>query len=272
MDTTLSVSPNPHVLARFLARSTPGLPKYARLRDTLLAAIERGHWKPGEKLPTELELARATPFSLGTVQRALRALAEEGIVVRLQGNGTYVAEGRKPMDAPWHCRFLDDSRQGFLPIYPKVIARQRIRGRGPWSAHLAPDGGDVIRIDRVINVNDEFLVDSRFYLDAERFAKMLTRPAAELDGANLKIVISREFGLPVTQVAQTMSTVRFPDTVRRALKLRHAVTGTLLEIAASAGRDRPLYYQELYIPPNRRRLVMSDTLPGQTTTVGPRVK
>ena len=259
----------PEVLTRLLARAVPGLPKYAQLRETVLVAIERGYWKPGAKLPTEQELARAIPFSLGTVQRALRALVDEGVVVRAQGSGTYVAKGRKPMDAPWHCRFLDDSGRGYLPIYPKVVARRRIREPGPWSVHLAPGGGDVIRIDRVINVGDEFLVYSQFYLNAERFATMLTRPAAELDGANLKIIISREFGLPVTQVAQTMSTVRFPDAVHRALKLRRAVTGTLLEIAASAGRERPLYYQELYIPPNRRRLVMSDTLPRQTIRLGP---
>lgn len=263
MDTPLAISSALEILAQFLARTVPGLPKYAQLRDTLLAAIEGGYWKPGAKLPTEQELARATPFSLGTVQRALRALVDEGIVVRLQGSGTYVAEGRKPMDAPWHCRFLDDSGRKFLPVYPKVVSRRRIRDHGPWSEHLAQNGGEVIRIDRVIGINDEFLVFSKFYLNAERFASMLTRPAAELDGANLKLVIRREFGLPVTRIAQTMSTVRFSDAVRRALRLRRAVTGTLLEIAATAGRDRPVYYQELYIPPNRRRLVMSDTGPGR---------
>lgn len=263
MDTTLSVSPDPDILAQFLACSAPGLPKYAQLRDTLLAAIESGHWKPGAKLPTEQQLARTTPFSLGTVQRALRALVDEGIVVRLQGNGTYVAEGRKPMDTPWHCRFLDDSGQGLLPLYPRVLARRLIQETGPWSRHLVPAGGEVIRIDRVINVNDEFHVFSHFYLDAGRFPSMLTRPTAELDGANLKIIISREFGLPVTQVAQTMSTVRFPEAVRRALRLRRPITGTLLEIAASAARDRPVYYQEIYIPPTHRRLVISDRAPAR---------
>jgi GntR family transcriptional regulator len=253
--------PGPAVLARFLARAVPGLPRYAQLRDSLLAAIERGYWAPGAKLPTEQELARATPFSLGTVQRALRALVEEGIVVRTQGSGTFVAESRRPMDQPWHCRFLDDEGRAFLPVYTKVVGRRRIREPGPWSAHLVPGGGEVIGIDRVISVNDEFLVFSRFYLDAERFPTMLTRPATELDGANLKLIISREFGLPVTRVAQTLSAARFPEFVRRALKLRRGVTGTLLEVAASAGRDRPLYYQELYIPPNRRRLVISDTVP-----------
>lgn len=237
----------------------PGLPKYAQLRELLLEAIERGRWKPGDKLPPEQELARTLPFSLGTVQRALRALVDEGIVVRLQGSGTFVAGSRKPMDAPWHCRFLDDSGTGYLPVYAKVIGRRLVQQRGPWSAHFGPGSGDAIRIDRVIDINDEFSVYSQFYLDAARFGRMLTRPVSELDGVNLKIVISREFGLPVRHVAQTLSSVRFPEPVLKALKSRRAITGTLLEIAASAGRNRPVYYQELYIPPTRRRLVVSDS-------------
>jgi DNA-binding GntR family transcriptional regulator len=260
MDTTHSPAAESGILTRFLARSTPGLPKYAQLRETLLAAIEHGYWKPGARLPTEQALARHTPFSLGTVQRALRALVEEGIVVRLQGSGTYVADGRKPMDTPWHCRFLNDAGNGFLPIYPKVVSRKRIRERGPWSAYLGQRGDNVIRIDRTISVNDEFMVYSKFYLDAQRFGSMLTRPMAELDGANFKVILSREFGLPVTRFAQALKTMPFPEEICRAVKVKKGMVGTLLEIAAGAGRNRPVYYQELYVPPNARRLVIFGAL------------
>lgn len=259
MDTTLFPAGETGILTRFLARSTPGLPKYAQLRDTLLAAIEHGYWKPGAKLPTEQALARHMPFSLGTVQRALRALVDEGIVVRLQGSGTYVADGRKPMDAPWHCRFLDDAGNGFLPIYPKVVWRKRIRELGPWSDYLGQRGDSVIRIDRTISVNDEFVVYSKFYLDARRFGSMLTRPMAELDGANFKAILSREFGLPVTRLTQALRTIAFSEAVCRAINVRKGTVGTLLEIAAGAGRNRHVYYQELHVPPNARRLLISDT-------------
>jgi GntR family transcriptional regulator len=260
MDTTLSVSPDPDILAQFLARSAPGLPKYAQLRDTLLAAIESGHWKPGAKLPTEQQLARTTPFSLGTVQRALRELVEEGAVVRRQGSGTYVSDGRKPMETPWHCRFLDETGGALLPIYPKVVGRGRTRERGPWSKYLGQHGEEIIRIDRVIDVNDEFLVFSKFYLDAARFGRMLTRPLAELDGANFKAILAREFGLSVTRLTQTMRAAPFPDAVCRAIRVRKGTAGTVLEIAASARRSHHVYYQELYIPPNARRLLVSDAL------------
>jgi len=163
------------------------------------------------------------------------------------------------MDAPWHCRFIADDGRSYLPIYPQVIARRRIRERGPWSAHLDQHGDNIIRIDRLIGIGDEFSVYSRFYLAADRFAGILERPLAELDGANLKSILASEFGLPVTHVAQTLSMIDLPATVCRALGTADDTPGTLLEIAASTGRGRHVYYQEIYIPPNRRKLVVSDT-------------
>ena len=236
-----------------------GVPKYAQLRDALIVAIESGRFQPGSRLPTEQELARTTPFSLGTVQRALRELVESGVVVRRQGSGSFIADSRKAMDAPWHCRFIADDGVSLLPVYPRVRARERVRERGPWSAHLDQREGELIRIDRVIGIADEFSVFSKFYLDARRFPGILDKPLADLDGANLKLIISREFGLPVTRVAQTVSFTAFPAAVCAALGLKRETSGTLLEIAASAGRGRAVYYQELFIPPNRRRLVISDT-------------
>lgn len=247
------------VLRKFWRPVMPGLPKYAQLREVFLAAIESGYLKPGARLPTEQALARYTPFSLGTVQRALRVLVDEGIVVRQQGSGTYVAKSRKAMYAPWHCRFIADDGKNFLPIYPKVVMRKRISEYGSWSDHLDQHGDNVIRIDRVIGIADEFSVFSKFYLDTRRFPGILDKPLADLDGANLKLLISREFGLPVTRVAQTVSFKAFPAAVCKALGHKRGISGTLIEIAASAGRGRAVYYQELFIPPNRRRLVISDT-------------
>src|SRR5262249_60060784 len=55
---------------RFGARAVRGLSKYAALRQAILAAIDQGFWQRGTKLPSETEFVAATPFSLGTVQRA----------------------------------------------------------------------------------------------------------------------------------------------------------------------------------------------------------
>lgn len=246
------------VLARFIKFANPRLPKHAQLSEALLAAIESGHWKPGTRLPAEVDLARLTPFSLGTTQRALRALVEDGILIRQQGSGTYVTGNRKAVNAPWHCRFYADDGKSFLPVYPKVICRRRVRERGPWSEYLLQKGDNIIRIDRRISINDEFVVFSRFYLNADHFGSMMEKPVAELDGANFKTILDQEFGLPVTNIVQTVTVLRFTDAFCRACLVDKGTTGMFLQIVASTVRGRNVYYQEFFVPPSKRRLMLSD--------------
>lgn len=249
---------SPNFLARFTPPSVAGLPKYAQLREVLTAAITSGHWKPGDKLPTEVEFTRQTPFSLGTVQKALRALVDEGLITRAQGSGTFVTEPRQPIDAPLHLRFL--GREGepeFLPLFPKVLSRKRIAERGPWSDWLQQRGADIIRIDRKLSVNGEFTLFNRFYLNAETFPGIATQPISALDGANLKQLLGGSFNMPITNVEQRISLVKFSPEICQTMGVNSGTSGMLLESAGSAGRGTPIYFLESFIPPNRRKLDVS---------------
>lgn len=233
---------------------TPGLPKYAQFREILIAAIKSGRWRPGDKLPTELDFVNKGPFSLGTVQRGLRLLSEEGIVVRRQGHGSFVADSRKPMEDPWHCRFLDDSGEGYLPVYSKPIDRRMIVETGPWSEHLKQSSEGVLRIDRLININDEFTVFSRFFCDPQLLKPLRKCKLEELDGENFKTRISREMHLPITTINNDMSCVAFDKEIAKHMKRKAGEEGYLIEAAAYAGRDICLYYQKLFFPRTDRKL------------------
>lgn len=248
----------PDFLRKFARPATPGLPKYAQLRETLSSAIGSGHWKPGDRLPTEAELARHTPFSLGTVQKALRALVEEGLITRAQGSGTFVTEPRQPIDAPLHLRFLGGKGEPrFLPLFPKVLSRKRIADRGPWSDWLHQTGADIIRVDRRLSVNGEFNVFNRFYFNAATFPDIAEKPLKELDGANLKQLLGSRVNMPVTNIEQRISTGKFAPEICRNAGWKAGMSGMLLESAASAGRGTPVYFLESFIPPNRRKLDVS---------------
>jgi GntR family transcriptional regulator len=245
------------LIDKYAHQAVPGMAKYAQLRETLCAAIRGGHWKPGSQLPPERELARLTRFSLGTVQRALRDLADEGMVVRTQGSGTYVADGRRAIDAPLYLRFLGgEGEPRFLPLFPKVLSRKRIAERGPWSEWLRQTGADVVRISRRISVNGEFNLFNRFYFNADTFPGIASAPLATLDGANLKQLLAGEINIPVTDMRQRVSFVKFPDEAANAAAVKPGTRGMLLESAALAGRE-PLYFLESFIPPNDRRLDVS---------------
>src|SRR4051812_28433253 len=85
-----------HDLAGRLRRfARPGVPKYVALSDAVLDAVNRDEWPPGARLPNESALAADLPLSLGTIQRGLRLLVESRVIVRRQGQGTFVARNRR---------------------------------------------------------------------------------------------------------------------------------------------------------------------------------
>jgi DNA-binding GntR family transcriptional regulator len=243
------------LLQGFPLAAARGLPKYAQLRDTLLAAIEAGRWKSGEKLPTEQELARTTPFSLGTVQKALRALVDDGVITRIQGSGSFVSSTHAKVEDVFHCRFLNDDESGYLPVFSEVVSRRVARGKGPWKRYFPGSGRQVSRIDRKLDVNGEFSVYARFYFDAERFNDLAARPAAQLSGANFKEVLRTEFDVPVTNISQRMTFEPFPAEVAQSIGARQGTVGGLMEIVGRSGSGELAYYQQIFIPPSRRKLV-----------------
>ena len=62
---------------------------YRTLATSLRAAIQRGDYANGERLPTEAELATQDAVSRQTVRRAMQELTSEGLIYRVPGRGTY---------------------------------------------------------------------------------------------------------------------------------------------------------------------------------------
>lgn len=231
----------------------PGVPKYVAMRDAIAHAIASGEWPDKARLPTESEYVAALPLSLGTIQRALRALADEGVITRRQGQGSFVAPNRGgQMHAPLHCRFLNDAGTGYLPVYPQVLGRHDDLRQGQWSKHLGT--APLVRIERALRIGNEFKVFGRFWFDPTRLPALASLPLRKLSGENFKDVIWRESHQSVGRISQLLSSVTLPADACRVLDVRRGTRGQVLEISAQVGRDSPIYYQELYIPPNRRRL------------------
>ena len=68
------------------------VPLYNQLVAIIKRHISAGILVPGDLLPSESELCKALSISRSTVRQAIGALESEGLVVRRQGKGTFVAE------------------------------------------------------------------------------------------------------------------------------------------------------------------------------------
>jgi len=68
--------------------------RYLQVKDFILERIAGGALRAGERVPSENELTRTLTVSRMTANRALRELAADGVLVRVAGVGTFVAEQR----------------------------------------------------------------------------------------------------------------------------------------------------------------------------------
>ncbi len=138
-----------------VSRESP-LPLYYQIRKNIEREILEGTLVPGEKLPSEDQLAASFGVSRMTVRRAIDQLVSRGLLSRLQGQGTFVAE-RQPQQKPvgitrWSFERIDQSqdvRQAVLQV-EKAPPSLRVT----HALHTMP-GEMVVRITRILLLEDE---------------------------------------------------------------------------------------------------------------------
>ncbi|MDH3279597.1 MAG: histidine utilization repressor [Gammaproteobacteria bacterium] len=95
---------------RELSRNTDR-PLYQQIKFAIAQNIESGVWQPGEKIPSENQLAAELGVSRMTINRPLRELTSQGMLKRVHGIGTFVAE------SPRHASLIE-----LKPIAEEIVA------------------------------------------------------------------------------------------------------------------------------------------------------
>ncbi len=221
--------------------------KLERIFDTVIARIESGALREGDRLPSEEQLAASLRASVGTVQKALQQLAHRGLIVREHGRGTFVSGGKL---GPADVRFLRfrNTRGEDLPLYLHVLSVKSVRLKGPWAEFLATPG-PFIRIERMISVGGEFDLFSEFFLPESEFAALRKLDAKALERISLRDLLKQQFSVPTLRADQFVRFEVLPARVCDKLGLSHGVTGFVMEMRGYTLRDRPLYFQKVSAGP-----------------------
>jgi len=101
-----------------------GVPYYRQIQDQLTQFIRAGRLPPGARLPSVRELAGQLLVSLITVRRSYADLEADGLIVRRQGHGTYVA---REVEMATRAQALKEGRA----ILADALAHARRLGLGP---------------------------------------------------------------------------------------------------------------------------------------------
>src|SRR5579864_2871709 len=141
-----------------LKRDQRVAPLYYQVQHTIAQRISRGEYPPGSQLPSESELSRELGVSRVTVREALRVLAQENLLVKAQGRGTFVAENATMAQPPrTFTGYLEDLYDQLERVTVKQIEITRIPATDELRSSLAlnPEDKEVVRIKRTRYVDDE---------------------------------------------------------------------------------------------------------------------
>ncbi|GAA0620069.1 GntR family transcriptional regulator [Halomonas beimenensis] len=201
-------------------------PLYQQIKDALLSRIVAGEWPPGTFIPSESALAKEYGVSVGTLRKALDALASEHVVIRHQGKGTVVAthDSDRSLFQFFHLVHLDGTRS--LPI-SRVLARDcRAASRDEAEALGIEEGEAVVHIRRVRDLDEAPALLEDLVVAAERFPALEQEPATLPN--TLYQLYQQRFGQSVAKAEERLFAVTASPTEEEVLKV---APGTpLLEI------------------------------------------
>ena len=137
---------------------SPATPRYQQIKAMILSRVASGEWSAEDRVPSENELVKMTGVSRVTVNRALRELADAGLLVRVQGVGTFVA-GSKPQSALLELRDIaEEMAERGGRHAARVLAQQRVRADAALAAAFGlPEGAELFHC-RLLHLENELPV------------------------------------------------------------------------------------------------------------------
>jgi len=128
-------------------------PLYQQIKALILQSLQSGEWKPGEAIPSEIDLAARFRVSQGTVRKAIDELAADNLVVRRQGKGTFVATHTEQQVQYRFLRLKPDSGEESSegPAQRTILECRRVLATAGLARMLALRSGDaLIQVRRVL--------------------------------------------------------------------------------------------------------------------------
>jgi len=180
------------------------IPIYYQIREQLRQQILSGHLQPGDPLPSEAQICAQCGVSRMTARMALTQLANEGLVVRQRGRGTFVAPPKATFreGSPFLLSYTDILGHLGLRAGAKIRSQEVIPATRPAAEQLqVAEGEALVRIVRLRYAGDQVMS-----LETSLLPQRLFPTLAELDLADRSLyqVLEETFALSPAYAVDTI--------------------------------------------------------------------
>ena len=217
-------------------------PLYDQIKVLLTQRLISGEWRPGDMIPSEIDLAGRYKVSQGTVRKAIDSLAGENILIRRQGKGTFVAthneEGIK-------LRFL---RLTAANGQKEVLQNELIScNKAKADAHFAKilelkASAALIEVKRLLTFSGRPLIYDHVVIPAAPF-KGLNSTRIEENQGSLYSMYETEYGIRMIRAEERLTAVAANAEVAEALGLKLGAPLLSIERVSYTYGDKPMEWR-----------------------------
>jgi GntR family transcriptional regulator len=221
-------------LPRKLSRRSPKGEQLRTILEDLIDAL-----KPGDPLPSERELAERYDVARMTVRAEITRLAGEGLVERVQGRGTFVAEARVAQAAALSS-FTEDMRARGLKPGSQVLGQGTVAADDLVARRLGLEpGAQVVRVRRVRTADGEPMALEEAFLPADRFGALADEGPLE---GSLFTALEERFGARFPVADQQVVAVEIVGEDANLLRVAPGRAGLKFHTILIDADERPVAY------------------------------
>lgn len=214
-------------------------PLYQQIKSLITRSLQSGEWRPGEAIPSELELAARFRVSQGTVRKAIDELAAENLLVRRQGKGTFVATHA---EARVQYRFLRLTPQSGLlePMQRRLLDCRRLRAPGDVARALElKSGAAAVQVRRLLLAGGRPVVLDDIWLPAVLFKRLTAERLSGYQGPMYGL-FEADFGVRMIRADEKIRAIGADAATARLLEVEPGAALLSVERVSFTYGDRPV--------------------------------
>ncbi|HJV71076.1 GntR family transcriptional regulator [Ideonella sp.] len=193
-------------------------PLYQQIKLLLVKSLQSGEWKPGEAIPSELELAGRFRVSQGTVRKAIDDLATENLLVRRQGKGTFVATHAEEQIQYRFLRLMPDDGP-VTGMARHFLDCRRMRAPAEVARALGLKSGEpALMVRRTLWRNGQPVVLDEIWLPAHLFKGLTAERLAQYAGPMYGL-FETEFGVRMIRAEEKIRAVAADEATAELLQV-----------------------------------------------------
>jgi GntR family transcriptional regulator len=223
--------------------ATPSFsPLYQQIKGLLLRSLQGGEWRPGEAIPSEIELAARYKVSQGTVRKAIDELSTDNLLVRRQGKGTFVATHAEERTQYRFLRLKPDA-EAADGLRRRLLDCRRLRAPGEVTRALDLKTSEAaIQIRRLLLRGEQPVVLDEIWLPATPF-KGLSADRLMRHRGPMYAFFEGEFGVRMIRADEKLRAVAASDEVAGLMSVARGAPLLSVERLSYTYEDRPVEWR-----------------------------